>query len=121
MITDGVVGVLVTTAELRQPRRRRRHLFVKDLIAEPLSQLDLGPRPRQPNFEISNAAVNLGLDVTGQSLDASRRAFKRLEGSKTRQNLYWQSCAPLLASRNRLPHRRTFLTLTPGVGASMIP
>src|SRR5688572_23197801 len=58
MVADGVVGILVATAQLGPQRRHGRHLFVEDLVAQPLCALDVAPAARQTYLEITDLAVD---------------------------------------------------------------
>ena len=57
MIADRIVGIFIAAAELGETRRHRAHLFVENLIPQPLRHFDLGAGSCQPHFEISNPAV----------------------------------------------------------------
>ena len=104
MIANGIIGIFVAPAELRQATRNRGHLLVEDLIAQPLRELYLGPRPRQADLEIADAAVDLRLDVAGECLQSARRSPKRFQRRQSSRKFYRQTSAPLAAIRNRLPH-----------------
>src|SRR5690606_28270507 len=105
MVAKGVVGIFVATAELREVSRPSRSFLEKNLIAQPLRQLDLPPRARQSHFEIADSAVYLRLDTSRKSRRTPCRQHLSPRLHRARKIALRRPDLPPATHCNRLPHR----------------